>query len=69
MAEFAEPQITINGQPLTEAQAIAVRIAVTDLLSQIGLGEQPFGDDEVGAKMEALHKERLTEVIKIMGVA
>lgn len=59
----AEPIIQINGHVLTDAQAMAVRVAVTifhmevseDAESREGLG--PIAD---------LYRNRLSEVLKIM---
>jgi hypothetical protein len=44
-----EPVITINGQTLTNAEAIAVRVAVTSFA--ISLRANGLGDDEHGQAM------------------
>jgi hypothetical protein len=55
-----EPQISINGIPLSEGQGMAVRVACEAFLSQ--MREEGLGDDEHGKLMAELYAERLLEV-------
>jgi hypothetical protein len=53
-----EPQITINGTQLTEAQAITTRVAIVNFLIELQ-------DDDFVLKLGpigALYKARLTEI-------
>ena len=59
---MSEPQIQIGGYVLTEAQAMAVRVAITDFHAQICDDEEfialgPIADT---------YRDRLHEVIKII---
>jgi hypothetical protein len=54
-----EPEITINGVPLTNAQAMAVRVAVSSF-------DPDCGDDEHGLMMTNLYASRINEVLRIM---
>ena len=57
-----EPHITINGQPLTIAQATTVRVAIGSFL--IELQDEDFLRD-LGA-IDPHYKERLIEIAKLM---
>lgn len=54
-----EPEIIINGTKLTNAQAMAVRVAVSSF-------DADCGDDEHGKAMSKAYTERLGEVFRIM---
>jgi hypothetical protein len=56
-----EPKVQIDDYVLSEAQAMALRVAATDFHSQ--LQDQEYCDDlgEIGM----LYKERITEILKI----
>ena len=54
-----EPEITINGVRLTNAQAMAVRVAVSSF-------DADCGDDEHGIAMTKAYTDRLNEVFRIM---
>ena len=60
-----EPTITINGLPLTEGQAIAVRVAITHFAMEMG-EDGALGDDEHGRELAAAYRKRLTEVLRMM---
>jgi hypothetical protein len=63
MSKF-EPRIEINGQPLSAAQAMAVRVAVTDFhMWQVAPGTE--NAEEMGPIAEGYYA-RLTEVLKLM---
>lgn len=56
-----EPTITIDGRPLTEAQACAVRCAVSSFLSLMREADA-LGADDVGRSIAAGYAARLAEV-------
>jgi hypothetical protein len=60
-----EPAITVNGQPLTEGQAMAVRVAISVYCMEMD-EKGALGDDEHGIAMAAAYKDRLTEVLRMM---
>ena len=62
MARTTEPNITINGVPLTDAQAMAVRVAVVDFLYDLADAEHMAELGEIGP----LYRARLSEVQEIM---
>lgn len=45
MIDWKEPAVRINGEPLTIAEAMTLRVAVTQFLMQLDGG---LGDDETG---------------------
>lgn len=59
---MTEAEIHINGLGLTQAQVMAVRVAVTQFHMETG---DPERAAEIGPIAEAYHK-RLTEVLRIM---
>lgn len=61
---MSEPSIIINGQKLTPAQAMAVRVAITSYHAEM---HQPdaLGDDEHGQAMAKAYAARLGEVLMI----
>jgi hypothetical protein len=54
-----EPEIIINGVHLTNAQAMAVRVAISSF-------DVDCGDDEHGLAMSKAYAARLNEVFRIM---
>ena len=60
-----EPQIYLNGFELTDAQSMAVRVAITSFHQEMGESDA-LGDDEAGRKLAAGYRERLGEVLKLM---
>lgn len=61
-----EPKMTINGTELTSRQAMAVRVAITEF--DFNLYEAGCGGDKHGKEMNALYKERMRELYKLMGL-
>lgn len=62
---MSEPAITINGVPLTEAQAMTVRVAIGSFAIDMQ-HDDALGDDKHGRNMTAAYRGRLTEVSKLM---
>lgn len=62
---MTEANITIAGRQLTEAQAMAVRVAVTNMLTEMSDADA-LGDDPVGRGLVAGYHARLTEVISLI---
>lgn len=54
-----EPEITINGVRLTDAQAMAIRVAIASF-------DTDCGNDEHGRAMTRAYTDRLNEVFRIM---
>lgn len=57
--EWQEPRIVINGVPLTTAQAMLVRVALSGF-------DPDCGDDEHGRLMTAAYRARLSEVLDLI---
>jgi len=57
-----EPEITINGERLTDSQAMAVRVAITNFHAETA-DKHALGTDEHGMKMCTLYHLRLSEVL------
>lgn len=57
---MSEPSVTINGQFLTEVQAITVRCAIEGFASL--LTEEGLGDDAHGKAMVAGYLQRISEI-------
>lgn len=66
MALSPEPRITINGMPLSEAQAMTVRVAVGSLWDS--LLANGLGDDEMGKSIASGYMERSKEIFVLMGL-
>ena len=60
--ELPEPHIQINGRTLTEAQAMAVRIAITEYRTEL---TEPSAKSALGQIADAYHA-RLSEVLSII---
>lgn len=63
---MSEPDITINGRRLTQAQAMTVRVALSGLVLDLKSGDS-LGDDEYGREMARLYLERLSEIFELIG--
>lgn len=61
---MTEPIITINGRRLTDAQAAAVRVAITSFHADMAT-PMALGSDEHGIRMTEAYRDRLTEVLEI----
>lgn len=59
---MSEPEISIYGQTVTSAQAMAIRVAGTDFYTQTE-DLTMLGDDEHGRAMTAAYRARLKEVL------
>ncbi|WP_261533106.1 hypothetical protein [Burkholderia multivorans] len=57
----AEPLITINGQRLTDGQAITIRAAIEALALSLE-GDAPLGGDTHGREMTIMYRARLNEI-------
>lgn len=62
---MSEPNIIINGQILTVAQAMAVRVAITNFHAETA-DMHALGNDEHGMKMCTAYHLRLSEVVKLI---
>ena len=60
-----EPQIYLNGFEVTDAQSMAVRVAITSFHQEMGDADA-LGDDSHGRQMVKAYRERLGEVLKLM---
>lgn len=60
-----EPSITINGHELTQAQSMAVRMAITNFHAETA-DPHALGRDEHGLRMCTAYHLRLDEVLKII---
>lgn len=65
MSRFTEPSVIINGQPLTVAQSMTLRMAIW--VFQIQLNDKKFVKDmgETGSLYQA-YQARLREIAAIM---
>jgi hypothetical protein len=60
-----EATIIIAGKPLTQGQSMAVRVAVTNMLTEMS-DPNALGDDAAGRQMVEGYHARLTEVISLI---
>jgi hypothetical protein len=60
----SEPKIIINGVPLTEAQAMTLRVALQAF--SIDLKTVGLGDDAIGRSIAAGYRARIGEINEIM---
>ena len=63
---MAEAHILINGQKLSEGQAMALRVACTSFREQMAGTHDALGDDPHGRRMAAAYADRLLEVLTLM---
>lgn len=59
------PVITVNGEQLSDAQAMSVRVAITNFHAETG-HPHALGTDEHGLKMCTLYHLRLSEVLGLI---
>lgn len=59
-----EPQITINGVELTNAQAMTVRVALEDF--SMTLTHEGLGDDDIGIAITNGYLNAIREIRKII---
>ena len=64
-SKMTEPDITIEGVRLSFGQAMALRVAATNFMSEMGEPDA-LGDDEHGRSMAKGYRERLSEVLTLM---
>ena len=62
---MTEPQIYLNGFELTDAQSMAVRVAITRFHQEMGDADA-LGDDSHDRQMVKAYRERLNEVLIMM---
>lgn len=60
-----EPDITVDGVPLTNGQSMAVRVAITSYHNEMS-GFGVLGEDSMGEAIRKGYKSRLDEVLGIM---
>lgn len=62
---WTEADITINGKPLSFAQSMALRVAVSSFILQMN---EPgaLGNDETGLRIAGAYSERLSEVLGLI---
>ena len=63
---MSEPIIIINGYRLDPAQALAIRVAVSDLYMESCNDSHALGKDDLGIGLTAAYKARSHEVLVIM---
>ena len=63
---MSEPIIIINGYRLAPAQALAIRVAVSDLYMESCSDPHALGKDDLGIGLTAAYKARSREVLEIM---
>lgn len=62
---MSEPTVNINGTSLTEAQAMTLRVAVTDFLTRMSnVGE--LGEDQAGEDIRQRYSARSTEIVSLL---
>ncbi len=54
--------ITINGEKLTDGQAMTVHVAIQSFLVSLRGEEFPLGDDEHGLKMTKAHLDNIDTI-------
>lgn len=60
-----EPTILINGHPLTDGQAMTVRVALTEFYEAMS-SKIALGDEEHGVKMTEAYRLRAREVLQMI---
>jgi len=63
--EDSEPVITINGVQLNTAQAMTVRVAITNFTLELRAPDA-LGDDETGVAIRNGYRARLSEVLDLI---
>lgn len=62
---MTEPTMIIGDRALTNAQAMAVRVALSDFYASLS-DPVTLGDDEHGRAMTDLYRQRVAEVLALM---
>lgn len=57
---MSEPEITINGVPLTDTQAMTIRVAIENFA--IDLNDAGLGEDEHGKVMTRRYLQAIQEI-------
>lgn len=63
--QMSEPDITINGVALSVGQAMALRVAASNFLMELGDSES-LGPDSLGRELLDGYKARLREILSLM---
>ncbi len=63
-----EAIVTINGVPLSSAQSMTFRVAVSQFFSEMSADPCALGEDEHGVTMTRHYKERCAEIIALMAL-
>jgi hypothetical protein len=61
-----ESRIVINGVELTEGQSMTLRVAVTNLHSQMASDPDRLGTDDNGRTLTKGYRERSAEVLSLI---
>lgn len=62
----AEATVTINGVTLSNGQAMAVRVAISQFFSEMSADPMACGEDDHGIAMTRLYKENCGAVLALM---
>lgn len=62
---FKESTITINGKPLTMAQAMTIRVAVGTLAMSL-MDDEALGDDSTGLAITQGYRGAIGDIYKLM---
>lgn len=60
-----EPTVNINGTSLTEAQAMTLRVAITEFLTRMSNGGE-LGEDQTGEDIRQGYSARSSEIVSLM---
>lgn len=60
-----EPKITINGKDLNQAQAMAVRVAISSFQTEMA-PDGALGEDAAGEAIRQGYSSRISEVLTVM---
>lgn len=63
-----EAKITVNGQELTTAQSLAVRVALSSYHSEMSSNPDALGNDDHGRRMTAAYRDRLAETLQLFNL-
>lgn len=63
-----EPDITINGITLSAGQAMAVRVACSNMDAEFKADEEVLGSDDEGHELREVYMQRIVEVLSYMRV-
>ncbi|SCB30145.1 hypothetical protein [Rhizobium lusitanum] len=62
----SEAKVFINDVELSNAQAMALRVAVTQLFADMSADPYSLGEDEHGVAMTKDYKDRCGEILAVM---